>query len=99
MTKEFKDLETAEAEEYGNKEFNLSDKIVKDGLIYSENLWIGDIKEAVRLLKEVINKLKIIAETSYGEDDGTDEIKLIKSNIDRKEVLEEIDKIFGKKLI
>ena len=35
---------------------------------------------------ELIDEMKIISENSYGEDDGTDDIKLIKYLIDKEEL-------------
>jgi len=41
---------------------------------------------------ELIDKAKVISENSYGEDDGTDEILLVKYLIDREALKREVEK-------
>jgi hypothetical protein len=91
--------------EYQKEEFNLSNKIFwidngysrggkrnydkirskkdKAGYLSTSRLYVKDVREAVRLLKEELNNAKKMGFKNY--------------NID--ELLEEINKIFGKKLI
>ena len=50
------------------------------------NLKIQTLKDVLKLIDEI----KIIHEAHYGEDDGTDEIKLIKYLIDKEELKSKI---------
>ena len=67
-----------------NNNFGINKPI--DVRILNELGWIRK-EDVVKLIEES----KIISENAYGEDDGTDEIKLIKYLIDREELKSRIE--------
>ena len=49
-----------------------------------------EVLEQTKSICNKIQKSKVISENSYGEEDGTDDIKLVKYLIDREELLKRI---------
>ncbi len=71
----------------------IKNKFEKNKPVAQFNFWIrvteGEL-EQTKAIYELIEKSKVISENSYGENDGTDEIKLVKYLIDREELLKKI---------
>lgn len=70
------------------------ERVIKEDLEFWETLMKTAMEKALSMQKaqfgKIIDKCKIISENSYGMDDGTDEILLVKYLIDKEELKQKL---------